>query len=240
MTEIPEHLLARSRERRKALGLGGGDEGAEAPTAPAPAEPSAAAPAAAAPAAAPAPARGAETPAKPPPPPPPYVAAELRRPKVPWWAVATLASLPVWAIIYAGILGADFTPEAAGPVALGAEVYTSAGCAGCHGANGGGGAGRQFTGGELIATFPDAADQLEFVRIGTQGVGEGNPYGDPNRPGGPHIAGSFGVMPAFGDILSEEELVAVVCYERVQFGGQDPAAIEGIDCVGGGETAAHG
>jgi hypothetical protein len=39
MTEIPEHLLKRSQERRKALGLSGGDEGGEAaPTEEAPAE----------------------------------------------------------------------------------------------------------------------------------------------------------------------------------------------------------
>jgi len=53
MTEIPEHLLKRSQERRKALGLSGGDEGGDAapaedatPETPAPEE--AAAPAAAA------------------------------------------------------------------------------------------------------------------------------------------------------------------------------------------------
>jgi hypothetical protein len=52
MTEIPEHLLKRSQERRKALGLSGGDEGGEA--APAEETPAADAPAAeeAAPAAA--------------------------------------------------------------------------------------------------------------------------------------------------------------------------------------------
>jgi hypothetical protein len=53
MTEIPEHLLKRSQERRKALGLSGGDEGGEAAPAeeaPASEEPAAeeAAPAAAA------------------------------------------------------------------------------------------------------------------------------------------------------------------------------------------------
>jgi hypothetical protein len=54
MTEIPEHLLKRSQERRKALGLGGGEDGGEetpaeeaAPAAEAPAA-EAAAPAAAA------------------------------------------------------------------------------------------------------------------------------------------------------------------------------------------------
>ena len=33
VTEIPEHLLSRSRERRSALGLGGGEEGGSAPAA---------------------------------------------------------------------------------------------------------------------------------------------------------------------------------------------------------------
>jgi hypothetical protein len=54
MTEIPEHLLKRSQERRKALGLGGGDDGGDAapaedatPEAEAPAAEESAAPAAA-------------------------------------------------------------------------------------------------------------------------------------------------------------------------------------------------
>ncbi len=49
MTEIPEHLLKRSRERRSALGLGGddagSDSGAATPTASAPAKVESAAPA---------------------------------------------------------------------------------------------------------------------------------------------------------------------------------------------------
>ncbi len=60
MTEVPEHLLRRSKERRKALGLpvpgeeggeGGGEEAAPAAEAAAPSEPAAEAPAAEAPAA---------------------------------------------------------------------------------------------------------------------------------------------------------------------------------------------
>ncbi|GMU79175.1 MAG: hypothetical protein AMXMBFR46_19680 [Acidimicrobiia bacterium] len=43
MAEVPEHLLRRSAERRKALGLSGGDEGAEQAAAESAAEPSAAA-----------------------------------------------------------------------------------------------------------------------------------------------------------------------------------------------------
>src|SRR6266700_1529057 len=68
MTEIPEHLLQRSRERRKALGLpvpGEGEEPGEAAPAEAPAESTEAAEAPAAAAAdtpAPAPAAGASPP----------------------------------------------------------------------------------------------------------------------------------------------------------------------------------
>jgi len=60
MTEIPEHLLKRSQERRKALGLSGGDEGDAGPAAEAPAEakPDEAAPAEAAASAGEAPADG--------------------------------------------------------------------------------------------------------------------------------------------------------------------------------------
>ena len=79
MTEIPEHLLKRSRERRQALGLSseGGEAGSDAPAA------SADAPATTTPAAAPAPAARATppTPAAPPPPKPvpAYVQAAQRR-----------------------------------------------------------------------------------------------------------------------------------------------------------------
>ncbi|MGH8991517.1 MAG: hypothetical protein ACRDZ7_08325, partial [Acidimicrobiia bacterium] len=52
MAEVPEHLLRRSRERRKALGLPvPGEEGGEAAEAPAAEEPAAEGPAAEAPAA---------------------------------------------------------------------------------------------------------------------------------------------------------------------------------------------
>src|SRR5690606_28119893 len=54
------------------------------------------------------------------------------------------------------------------------------------------------------------------------------PYGDPARAGGPHVAGSFGTMPAFGETLTPEELLAVVRYEREVLSGEevDPAQID--------------
>ncbi|MBA2437304.1 MAG: hypothetical protein H0V52_03010, partial [Acidimicrobiia bacterium] len=107
MTEVPEHLLQRSRERRAALGLGGDED---VPAAPAQASAATPAPtAAAAPApVAPAPVAPLAPPPPPPPPPPPYVTAAMSRPKIPMWALPVLAMLPIWAIVYAGVL---FVPE---------------------------------------------------------------------------------------------------------------------------------
>jgi mono/diheme cytochrome c family protein len=246
VVEVPEHLLRRSRERREALGLGTG----EGPSAPAPAEAAeageeeAAAPAAAAartpaPAAAPTPAAAPEPP-KPPPPPPPYVQAALRRKKVPVWVAPVLLALPVWAWIYAGVLVAPEGP--ADPVlALGQEVYTTkAGCNACHGTDGGGGVGPAFTGGELLATFPDREDHIAWVKGGSDSVGVGNPYGDPNRAGGQRVA--KGGMPAFEGQLTDEEIEAVVRYEREVLGGEqspEGAAAEGGGEAGGGDSGDH-
>src|SRR5690606_23239928 len=88
VTEIPEHLLKRSKERRAALGLptDGGDAPAATPAAATPAASSPETPAAAAPPAKPA---APATPAAPPPPKPdpPYVAAAKRRRRIPFWAM---------------------------------------------------------------------------------------------------------------------------------------------------------
>src|SRR5438132_1493922 len=109
MTEVPEHLLRRSRERREALGLTPVGSGGEAP-APA-AEPPAEAPAEGPPeeeaAAAVATAEAAPVPAEATPPAPAgpaipeyVVAAAARRTGIPVWMVPVLAILPIWAILY--------------------------------------------------------------------------------------------------------------------------------------------
>jgi len=226
LTEIPEHLLKRSRERRAALGLGGGDTGGASEAA-APATSSAVEPAAgAAPAAATAaPAPVPEAPA--PVPVPHYVAAEQRRKKIPVWALPVIAALPFWGAIYIGTLDSPEV-ELTGPLADGAELY-AANCAGCHGAGGGGGVGRQLNDGEVLLTFPNWEDHAAFVAQGTAGF-LGQVYGDPDRPGGAHVGGSFGVMAAqgieYGGALSEEELLAVVVYVRITHGGEDPEMSE--------------
>jgi mono/diheme cytochrome c family protein len=222
VTEVPEHLLNRSRDRRAALGLGGGDggDGGDAtPAAAAPADEPApgagVAPAAATAAAKPAAAVPAEV--EPPAPVPPYVQAALTRKKIPLWVMPVLIFIPVWAIIYLGGLSPADTGEP-NQLDLGGEIY-AAQCATCHGGGGGGGVGRALDNGELAATFPDMIGQLEFVYLGSAGTGpEGTPYGDPAQ--GHTTQGYSGaLMPAFGESLTGAELLAVVRYEREVLSG---------------------
>jgi mono/diheme cytochrome c family protein len=230
VTEIPEHLLKRSRDRRAALGLGGGDEastppsGGDAPAAAAPATSGAAAPAAPA---GPAPRKAAAAPAPPPPPKPdpPYVAAAKSRKKIPFWAMLSLSLLPVWLFMY--VRSVTEAPEVAeGPIGIGAEEYGA--CASCHGSSGEGGAGRPLADGEVLLTFPHIEDQLRFVTFGTEGYNLAgvSSYGNPDREGGPHLAGDFGVMPAQDNELTDDEILAVVCHERYTLGGADPGSEE--------------
>ncbi len=152
------------------------------------------------------------------------VAAKQRK-KIPFWAMATLSLMPVWAFIYVRALTS--APEVvAGPVGVGAEVYSN--CASCHGGVGEGGVGYAFTDGMVEATFPHIADQIRWVYYGTEGYNAAGItiYGDPNREGGAHETGALGVMPAFGGQLSGADIVAVVCHERYTLGGADPASEE--------------
>ncbi|MGB1610694.1 MAG: hypothetical protein ACPHGX_09880, partial [Ilumatobacteraceae bacterium] len=47
-------------------------------------------------------------------------------------------------------------------------------------------------------------------------------YGDPDRPGGPHVTGARGAMPGFEGALTDYEILSVVCHERYTLGGADP------------------
>jgi hypothetical protein len=225
VTEIPEHLLKRSRERRAALGGDDAEGGSgDAPASSAPAKVESSAPAAAAPAA---PAGRAAVPESSAPPPPkpdtPVVAAYKRRKRIPFWAMTALSVLPVWALLYARAV-TEQPEEASGPMGVGAEVYGAAGCSGCHGAGGGGGAGYAFTGGEVLSTFPNIEDQLRYVYFGTSeyNLAGVEVYGNPDREGGAHVTGGLGVMPGFGGVISDAEILAVVCHERYTLGGADP------------------
>jgi hypothetical protein len=119
--------------------------------------------------------------------------------------------------------GSEFTGSGAGGggvdfIAQGQAIYDAPGsCAGCHGADGGGsGSIPALTG--VLTTFGACGDHVEWVDLGSSGfqaAGE-TTYGDPNKP-------INGGMPGFGTSLSEEQIAAVAAFERVRFGGADPA-----------------
>ncbi|MXZ29590.1 MAG: cytochrome c [Acidimicrobiia bacterium] len=225
MTEVPEYLLERSRQRR--LELTG--EGGEAPAAGAPAAASAAtasSPPAAAPARSTLPAVPPAAPPPPPAPPKPWVQAALARNKIPYWVMPVLLFLPIWAFMYIGTLD-EPTRAATGIVADGQALY-AAQCAVCHVASGaGGGTGPRLNDGEVLLTFPDDAENLglaqhmAWVAVATDGTGEGNPYGAPERG---RTAGWFANMPGHYDELTGTEILAVVLYERIAHGESDVAA----------------
>jgi mono/diheme cytochrome c family protein len=161
---------------------------------------------------------------------------------VPRWLAAVFIVVPAFAVFYAlffpngpscgdagalsvdpvsgvavGCDGAEYGVEEADFFAIGRDAYAQ--CSSCHGENGGGGGNfPAFVDGALLLTFPDGSceDQVEWVRLGSAGWPEPT-YGATAKP----VGGSGAVMPAFGTALSEEELRAVVLYERVQFGGLD-------------------
>jgi len=216
MTQVPEYLLQRSRERRAALGLPPGGEGAAPAAAPAEGEATAAAEAPAAggvpaPADAPVPAAAAAAPAEVEPAAPPFVPPAARS-GIPAWVVPVLAVVPIWAFAYLGALN---PPSSAAPVLTpiqqGAQVFAK-NCSPCHGAQGEGGVGPKLAGGEAKLTFPNEADQIAWVNTGSA-PHKGQPYGDPARPGGQHIAKSGG-MPPFKGTLTDAEIKNVVTFER--------------------------
>jgi mono/diheme cytochrome c family protein len=231
LTEVPEHLLRRAKERRASASGGSASEaGAPATDAASKAvEPAASA--------TPAPAGGgtgggAPVPATPGALEPPYTGppqAPKRKERVPAWAMPVLVALPLWAVLYGGAFGERGGGEVEGPLALGANVYASRGCSGCHGPTGGGGVGPAMDG--VLATFPKFADHMEWVRTGSAPF-RGQPYGATGK-----IA--TGGMPGNPN-MSDEEVIAVVCHERVTLaGGEIPPECEEGAAPGGDSTDAE-
>jgi mono/diheme cytochrome c family protein len=108
-----------------------------------------------------------------------------------------------------GSLNADGTPNVTGEVLFGAN------CSRCHTrgwsfnepeVNAGGRYGPSLRGGATLRQFPQQADMVKFVSVGVE-------YGQPYGVGGiGQTAG--GGMPHFGTLLSEEEILKIVTYER--------------------------
>lgn len=113
-------------------------------------------------------------------------------------------------------------------IALGEQIYTGGAvtgvnCASCHGPNGqGSGAFPALTG--VLTTFGSCSDHELWVNLGSAGWSSeiGSAYGDTNKPVNQG-------MPGFAASLSEEQLAAVVAFERVRFGGQAPEEAL-VDC----------
>jgi len=102
-------------------------------------------------------------------------------------------------------------PPGSGSAREGAPIYAQK-CAPCHGANGEGGVGPKLAGGEAKLTFPNEADHIAWVETGSA-PHKGQPYGDPARPGGQHIA-KTGAMPPFKGTLTDDQIKNVVTFER--------------------------
>ncbi len=220
MTEIPEHLLKRSKAAKGgASGGSGGDSASDSGDATAEPGNAPVAAAAATPAAA-APANVPEFPnldpePEPVKPEPAFVTASKSRQRIPVWALPVVAALPVWAWSFAGTMQ---QPEVEDPVFVeSAELYASAGCAGCHGAAGGGGSGYQLSDGEVLATFPNVIDQMVHVARGSAAIA-GEAYGADGR----RVSGDSGAaMPAQQDALTRVELELVIFHERAVLSGED-------------------
>ncbi len=228
MTEVPEYLLERSRQRRIALGVleddGSGAGAATGAATPASATTPAAGPSQAEMISAAREAARLEVEEEPPPD-PSWVLAASRRHRIPIWVLPVLMCLPLWAFVYVQMT--EPPPEPITAINEGASVYAVR-CASCHGGDGsgsdGGLVGRPLWNGEVLLTFPNLDDSLiEWLQVGSEGIGLGEIYGDPNRPGGAHISGgspNAAAMPAFGGVLNSHQLYAVARYAREVIGGE--------------------
>jgi len=213
LTEIPEHLLKRSKAAKGGKsGATPTDEAGSAPVAASAAAPVAAAsavPTAALPNLDPEP-----VPAKPE---PAYVTASKARKRIPAWALPMVAALPIWAIAFAGTMQ---QPEGEDILFVESEFfYTSAGCSGCHGGAGEGVSGYALNDGSVVETFPSAIDQMVHVARGSAEIG-GEAYGA-ERADGRRVSGDLRVMPPQLTQLSQVELELVVFHERATLSGED-------------------
>tara|TARA_B100001996_G_scaffold299823_1_gene240285 strand:+ start:443 stop:1219 length:777 start_codon:yes stop_codon:yes gene_type:complete len=251
VTEVPEYLFERSRQRRIALGLleddGSGStvvsdsadgDGSQVTSGPSNADVIAAAKADAKLE------QITDTDVD-----PQWVIAANTRTKIPMWVLPVMFFLPLWAFVYVKMT--EPPPEPVTAISEGAATY-AAQCASCHGGDGagsdGGGVGRPLYNGEVLLTFPKLdADLILWLTVGSEGIGIGNPYGATDRPGGAHISGETGAnMPGFGGTLSEYKIYSVARYIREVLSGEsisdEEIAIRDAEWeeFGGGKDAGGG
>ncbi|HEV8116729.1 MAG TPA: c-type cytochrome, partial [Acidimicrobiales bacterium] len=126
--------------------------------------------------------------------------------RLPFWVTPLFAALPVFGFFYMNGYQTRPVEGPTDPLVLGAELYRSAGCSGCHGGAGEGGVGPKLNEGESLLSFPEEQDQIDWVKGGSQPK-IGQVYNAQGRV-------AAGGMPGFGGQLSDEEIEAVVLYER--------------------------
>jgi mono/diheme cytochrome c family protein len=122
--------------------------------------------------------------------------------------------MPTWGMEYGGPLTTQEVEDIlnwletiqgkaeVGEGATGQQIFTQV-CASCHGQGGSGGSGPAMTGGSETKQFPNIDDHIKFV---TEGSKAGQPYGTTGK--------GTGAMPPWGATLNQEQIRAVVNYER--------------------------
>ncbi|MEY2420655.1 MAG: hypothetical protein QOI95_722 [Acidimicrobiaceae bacterium] len=83
-------------------------------------------------------------------------------------------------------------------IAKGRDLYLSQGCASCHGSDGAGGVGPPIGHGASITVFPNGADELQFLTLGSA-KWPSQTYGANNAP-------LKGGQPGYGGLVSEDDL----------------------------------
>lgn len=103
------------------------------------------------------------------------------------------------------------TPE----LRTGRGVYAD-NCSTCHGSRGQGGVGVALS--EVRETWPSCDDHQDWIALGTERwkAERGPVYGASDTP-------VTKVMPPHVDRLTPDEIAAVAAFERVEYGGGDPA-----------------
>jgi mono/diheme cytochrome c family protein len=124
-----------------------------------------------------------------------------------------LVALPIWAIIYAFTLDPE-TPKELGPLQAGSEIYSGS-CSACHGGTGeGAGNNPKLADGEVLKTFPEPAEQVRWVFLGSDNYKAdfGDTYGATNKP-------VKSGMPSWSSLTSKE-IMEVVLHERHTLSGE--------------------
>lgn len=115
------------------------------------------------------------------------------------------------------VLGVSCGPGTATPSALrdGRGVYGD-NCSSCHGSRGQGGVGPSLDG--VLDTWPSCNDHQEWIALGSEAwtTEHGPVYGANDTP-------ITNVMPGQAGTLTAAEIAAVAAFERVEYGGGDPA-----------------